>query len=1113
MAIDIKKVLASTLGNFAKMGIASAIGDVTLLAILAGTLVEGTIGGVSSKKLTGQSRLLSAIQEAVDDALTSPEFELSHHARNSILSIFRPENVINYKNLSSVLADLEQSIRLVLKEFDEYDEQTFPFETLIPDAINRIKQAVLNNHDLTSLIIYENTEKIIELLQNLYDEKQIQYQESDNRKLQNQEEGIVIPSSFSLPQNSYVYKLIDIINPIFKSPNYLPKNSLNDIRHINTVLVLATELITDDTLIVLEPNHIELLVSAIIIHDIGLFIKSDGLQQLLFGIHKDTIIPFLSEKTWQKEWEDFYYEAKRYDDKKLIEIFGDNSLIPQKLEFGVPLISDIRQKQLYEYFLRKNHHRLAYDIVRFGFPGYCDIFGELGIDNITKDIIGQIAFSHGVRLRDMDSYIENHEQEIEDLAPIYYLMSVLRLASLLAIGMKRPKRFENEAGNFISHISKKEFDLNQCVTSNKYISDKKQRSINGSPESSSVFVSFENYIEGVQDELDLCWAVLAEHYRYDYELSIHRIKSNIYEEKKIETFSRKFLTKRAEIRANAELLKQLVAPLYGSQPTYGIRELLQNAVDACNEREEYCKKHSLDFPESQITIRVDTENNKFSIRDNGIGMNEDVLLNYFLVAGASYRSSESWRNNFLDENKSAIFARSGRFGIGALAAFLIGDTIKVKTKHIDDELGYVFEYGLMPEILNVERADVDDGTLIEINFSNSVSEMFTYSSVPMISNTVMLDAEIRVENNHMDFDGALEFDATSGTWWNWFHLEKPNVDYYFNNERIGNNRFVVPPIGIETNNWLDIRGNTFEFMKINPDGDYRYTINGFTVPHLLLTNEFGCDFGSYSVYIEDKNNQIITDLSRSIVTHFPDELIAVREIYKYHLAQLLSAPYSQENYLDAIRALVVHSGGYTLFSDSFLNHCKVENIFICALNPSVIANQLIDCFNVHSNYYVVKLKSFAHHGGGLFNTKLELNNKPIINNSTPDDTVIKVWLNSHYYSNEQSIIHPKYLNENSMGISIYENSMRVKSILPYDLEKKLFELYPLIIEYNPIEERDGTNIMSELLIKYLPVERTHECKNGTVVNGGWIPFDIEDRMLMYPEAFSDLEKYIINDFD
>ena len=65
-----------------------------------------------------------------------------------------------------------------------------------------------------------------------------------------------------------------------------------------------------------------------------------------------------------------------------------------------------------------------------------------------------------------------------------------------------------------------------------------------------------------------------------------------------------------------ELPKLLIGPLYGNDPTFGVRELLQNAVDSCREREflEKSEYHGL----VKISIYSKEEKLYFEIKDNGL---------------------------------------------------------------------------------------------------------------------------------------------------------------------------------------------------------------------------------------------------------------------------------------------------------------------------------------------------------------------------------------------------------------------------------------------------------------------------------------------------------------
>ena len=111
---------------------------------------------------------------------------------------------------------------------------------------------------------------------------------------------------------------------------------------------------------------------------------------------------------------------------------------------------------------------------------------------------------------------------------------------------------------------------------------------------------------------------------------------------------------------------------------------MQNAVDACNARKYIAESRGEEyFPLVKIDIAEDAANKTciMKITDNGIGMDEDILLNYFLKAGSSFRKSTIWQKTFLDDEGHAQVQRSGKFGIGVLAAFLLGVKIHRLGQH------------------------------------------------------------------------------------------------------------------------------------------------------------------------------------------------------------------------------------------------------------------------------------------------------------------------------------------------------------------------------------------------------------------------------------------------
>lgn len=70
---------------------------------------------------------------------------------------------------------------------------------------------------------------------------------------------------------------------------------------------------------------------------------------------------------------------------------------------------------------------------------------------------------------------------------------------------------------------------------------------------------------------------------------------------------------------------------------------------------------------------------KLCVRDYGIGMTKDILLQKYFVIGESSK-------------KDSPLNLVGQFGIGALAAFLLGDTVEVRTKPYGEKHLYHFFY-------------------------------------------------------------------------------------------------------------------------------------------------------------------------------------------------------------------------------------------------------------------------------------------------------------------------------------------------------------------------------------------------------------------------------------
>lgn len=212
-------------------------------------------------------------------------------------------------------------------------------------------------------------------------------------------------------------------------------------------------------------------------------------------------------------------------------------------------------------------------------------------------------------------------------------------------------------------------------------------------------------------------------------LKIRRVYSNLHSQAFRDALP--YVPSPAGFSVDPNLLPLLVEPLYGNEPGVSVRELVQNAVDAVCELEVWCKNHnvsldSIELPNQDTDVLVDfikNEDGRWLLRvtDRGIGMSSNTIQNYFLRAGASFRNSQEWAKEFLDEKAQPKVIRSGRFGIGAFAIFILGAKFRLETRHAstDKSSGFKIEASSASQLIEIRRADnLCVGTRIEIELSD-----------------------------------------------------------------------------------------------------------------------------------------------------------------------------------------------------------------------------------------------------------------------------------------------------------------------------------------------------------------------------------------------------------
>ncbi|MEV8018655.1 caspase family protein [Streptomyces sp. NPDC086554] len=132
--------------------------------------------------------------------------------------------------------------------------------------------------------------------------------------------------------------------------------------------------------------------------------------------------------------------------------------------------------------------------------------------------------------------------------------------------------------------------------------------------------------------------------------------------------------------------------VYDGEPDLALRELYQNAMDACRYRAMRLRyltgRGGRPAPwAGQITV-VEGEDDRgryVECRDNGVGMGLDQLKNTFTKAGRRFEQSRSFRQeqaNWHRQDASLRLYPNSRFGIGVFSYFMLADEMTVVTRPV-----------------------------------------------------------------------------------------------------------------------------------------------------------------------------------------------------------------------------------------------------------------------------------------------------------------------------------------------------------------------------------------------------------------------------------------------
>lgn len=428
----------------------------------------------------------------------------------------------------------------------------------------------------------------------------------------------------------YANTMLPQINNVFASYTvHGVKYSINVMEYMYALIVDINKL---------SELEVALLIYSALLHDIGMVANEEEIKE----IKNDRAI--LGERKYSK----------------VLEKYGDETTALQEC------IRPVHGKRARDYIEKKMNERL------FLIPESTNIS--------FKSELAQICMSHNEDFEWIKKNLRNDEKKGHFDLNAQYISVLLRISDYLDIDEQRAPLY------LYKYLNPKEFsdlEWKQHFVIENYDKIRRNSKTNaleiffqGTSQDPSVHRKLLKYFDAINGELknavDLCESFVDEKY-------LLPLKTNVVNKIQTEGFS--FSDLRLSLDYNAVTNLLMGEHIYGDRK-YGLRELIQNSIDACKTMEESStkmEKFRYQKYNPYISVILDKDRKKVMVMDNGSGMSIDILKKYFLNVGISYYASDDYK---LQDRK---YSPIGHYGIGFLACFMLSDKVEVNTVYYNEQ--------------------------------------------------------------------------------------------------------------------------------------------------------------------------------------------------------------------------------------------------------------------------------------------------------------------------------------------------------------------------------------------------------------------------------------------
>lgn len=341
-----------------------------------------------------------------------------------------------------------------------------------------------------------------------------------------------------------------------------------------------------------------------------------------------------------------------------------------------------------------------------------------------------------------------------------------------------------------------------------------------------------------------------------------------------------------------QILNLMVHSIYTHKEIF-LRELISNASDALDKaRFESITKSDkyTNMDNLRIKIEIDEQNRILTIKDNGIGMTkEDVIQNIGSIARSGTKAFLE-RIKQESANKESGIDLIGQFGVGFYSAFMVADNIIIETKNVESDKGIKWESSGdgSYSIEDIDKADRGTNIILKLKPKNENEE-----NEEDYSNRYTLERLIQKYSNYVHYPIIMDMPIPK--------KDEKEIQQY-------EEKTINSMISIWQKNKSDVKteeynefykehfhdyAEPFDIIHTKAEGTLEYTallfIPSKTPFNFLYPNfERGLELYSKNVFIMDKCKELIPEylkFVRGLVDSQDFSLNISREILQ-HTAQL-----------------------------------------------------------------------------------------------------------------------------------------------------------------------------------------------------------------------------------